>query len=407
MKAIATSLFLCAAAFGQEPVRFEKVTLTDRYYCDGIASGDINGDGKTDIVAGPFWYAGPDFKDAQQFYDQQPLPTAPSPSNSMFSFVHDFSGDGKPDILVLGRVHVHEARWYENPGSDTGLWPRHFAFERVRGESPQLLDLDGDGRKELTTHWDNQWGTIQPNASSYAKPWEFVAIDKPREWNQWYHGQGTGDLNNDGRTDVLINDGWFEQPADKKQKDWTFHRGKFSHGRGGAQMFVYDVNGDGDNDVISSLDAHGWGLAWFEQIGSEAKRTENTRAIGSARFVRHAIMGNREQEPDFGVAFSQPHALALADIDGDGLKDIVTGKRRWAHGPKGDVEPNAKPVVYWFRLTRTAGGQVKYTPHLIDERSGVGVQIAAMDVNSDGRTDVLTASKLGAFVFLNRSASAK
>jgi hypothetical protein len=112
-------------------------------------------------------------------------------------------------------------------------------------------------------------------------------------------------------------------------------------------------------------------------------------------------MGNREQITTYKVAFTQPHALAMADIDGDGLQDIITGKRRWAHGPKGDIEPGADPVVYWFQLQRSPDGSVTYVPHLIDDNSGVGVQIAAQDVNNDGRVDVLTSSKLGSFLFLN------
>jgi hypothetical protein len=41
-------------------------------------------------------------------------------------------------------------------------------------------------------------------------------------------------------------------------------------------------------------------------------------------------------------------------------------------------------------------------PHLIDKQSGIGVQICTKDVNNDGRTDILTASKLGTFVFINQ-----
>ena len=126
-------------------VDFEKIVLTDKYYCDGITAADINSDGRPDIVAGPFWYEGPDFKLAHAFYEPVLQPLAESPSNSMFSFVHDFSGDGRPDILVLGRVHKHAAMWYENPGESAALWKSHFAFERVRGESPTLADLNGDG----------------------------------------------------------------------------------------------------------------------------------------------------------------------------------------------------------------------------------------------------------------------
>jgi hypothetical protein len=144
-----------------ESVTFRRIQLTDRYYCDGVATGDIDGDGHTDFVAGPFWYAGPDFKASHEFYEAVPLPPEENPSNSMFSFVHDFNADGRLDILVLGRVHKHPAVWYENPGTTGQLWETHFAFERVRGESPSLVDLDGDGTPQLIAHWDGRWGTIE------------------------------------------------------------------------------------------------------------------------------------------------------------------------------------------------------------------------------------------------------
>ena len=111
-------------------------------------------------------------------------------------------------------------------------------------------------------------------------------------------------------------------------------------------------------------------------------------------------MGDRSQIDQFGVAFTQPHALALADINGDGLADIITGKRRWAHGPDGDIEPGASPVVYWFELRREADQSVRYIAHQIDDESGVGVQVLATDLNNDGQVDIATASKLGTFVFL-------
>lgn len=78
-------------------------------------------------------------------------------------------------------------------------------------------------------------------------------------------------------------------------------------------MYAYDVNGDGRNDVITSYDAHGFGLGWFEQ-----------NADGS--FKEHKIMGSKPEENAQGVKFSQLHSMRLVDVDGDGLLDLVTGK---------------------------------------------------------------------------------
>lgn len=276
--AVPLLLFVASSQTGAQPPPFTRQVLTREYDCDGINAGDFNRDGVLDIVAGPYWYEGPSFAGRHEVFPATPQDGAKGQSNSMYSYVYDFNQDGWPDILVLGRVHMHPAQWYENPQGRTGPWPRHFAFERVRGESPPFCDLDGDGKPELIGHWENRWGRIGPDWSDPAKPWSFHSL----------------------------------------------------------------------------------------------------------------------------VAFSQPHALDLADIDGDGLKDIVVGKRRWAHGPAGDVEPGATPVLYWFQLVRGADRAVSYRPHLIDDQLGVGVQVLARDINGDGRIDVLTASKLGSAVYFNQ-----
>lgn len=366
---------------------FRKQVLTDKYHCDGITAGDINRDGKPDIVAGPYWYEGPEFTKAHAFFEPVLFPKEASPTDSMFSFVYDFNGDGWNDILKLGRVHKHQAMWFENPQGKSGRWKAHFAFHRVRGESPTLRDVDGDGKPELLNHDLKRWGFLRPRWKRPTQPWRFDPIGGTGDYNQFYHGEGIGDLNNDGRIDLMINEAIYLQPRNPLLK-WKHVPARFGE-KGGAQMFAYDVDADGDRDVITSLNAHLWGLAWFENDG--------------LKFTKHMIMGTREEEPKYGVAFSQPHALELADIDGDGLQDIVTGKRMWAHGPKGDVEPNAAPVVYWFQLKRE-DGNIRYIPHQIDDQSGVGVQIWCADVTGDGRTDVMTASKLGAFLFVNSPA---
>jgi hypothetical protein len=200
-----------------------------------------------------------------------------------------------------------------------------------------------------------------------------------------------GDVNGDGRADFLEANGWWEQPASLTGDPvWKFHPQSF--GSGGAQMYAYDVNGDGLADVVTSIAAHGYGISWFEQ-----RRT----SPDTESWIEHPITSRNAGEKISGVQFSQPHALMLEDMDGDGLKDIVTGKRHWAHGNHGDPEPTAPAVLYWFKLTRENGG-VTFVPHQIDDASGVGCQFPVGDLNDDGKPDIAIANKSGVFVFLQK-----
>ena len=158
-------------------------------------------------------------------------------------------------------------------------------------------------------------------------------------------------------------------------------------------MFAYDVNGDGKNDVITSLHAHGYGLVWFEQKRDEA---------GEITFEKHLIMGQKPEENAQGVHFSQLHAIALTDINGDGLKDIVTGKRYFAHGSHGDPEPLAPALLYWFELVRK-DGKAEFVAHQIDDDSGVGTQVVAGDITGTGNPAIIVGNKKGTFVFIQQA----
>jgi hypothetical protein len=369
---------------------FKKIKLTDQFFSEGMYFGDYNHDGKTDVTAGSRWYAGPDFQTVSEFRPSKAFDPH-GYSDAFFSFSADFNGDGWDDPLVVGFPGA-AAYWYENPQGKPGPWKQHLALAIVDNESPGFADITGDGKPELICHTDGFLGYAEPDWKDPSKPWSFRQISSKGGWGKFQHGMGFGDVNGDGRSDFLMREGWWEQPAaDKVGEPWAYHKADF--GGGGAQMHVYDVDGDRDHDVITSLQAHGYGLVWFENVKGDS---------GEITFKQHVITGSKPEDNKYGVKFSQLHAIDLVDIDGDGLKDIVTGKRYWAHGPGGDAEPAAPAVLYWFKLVRGADG-VDFIPYEIDNDSGVGTQVIAADVTNDGLIDVLVGNKKGHFVFVQET----
>lgn len=376
---------------------FKTTRLADRFFAEGATYGDLNNDRVADLVAGPFWFAGPDFQQKQTIYPPAPFDPLRY-SDNFFANVCDFNADGWNDVLVYG-FPGKDASWYENPKQAADAWTRHIVLTRVDNESPTWGDLTGDGKPEIICSQNGFFGYASPNWSQPAEPWTFHKISDNSAGGQFAHGLGFGDVNGDGRADLLEKSGWWEQPAALDgDPQWKKHPVPFSGG--GSQMYVYDVDGDGLHDVITGLAAHGYGLVWHRQLPGE----------GEPKFAVNKIMGDKPADNPYGVYFSQLHAIDLVDMNGDGLKDIVTGKRYWAHGPKGDPEPNAPAVLYWFELVRPEknAGQndkasgVEWIPHLIHDDSGVGVQVVAGDFSGDGRPDVVVANKKGIFAHVQQ-----
>jgi hypothetical protein len=378
---------------------FRMQRLSPFYYGWSAASADFNKDGKADIVSGPFIYYGPDFTHSREIYPAQGVNSSTNYSmDDWVEHAYDFTGDGWPDVLTTSHAGGGKdgAVLYINPKGDSRRWQKVTVVSPIDSEETVLADVDGDGKPELVYVGAGAMRYAKPDAADPTGKWTVHTVSEQGPWPA--HGIGAGDVNGDGRVDILGAYGWWEQPAkDAATALWKYHPVAFGQwGRtsaGGAKIGVYDVNGDGLNDVVTSIQAHGWGLAWFEQ-----KRSAN----GEISFVKHVIMNRTAAESAGGVVFTEPHGNTFADVDGDGVPDLIVGKRYWSHlDDYYDPDPYGPAVLYVYRTVRdkSAAGGARFVPELVHNRSGVGSDVLAVDLNGDGAVDIVTSTRSGTYIF--------
>lgn len=146
-----------------------------------------------------------------------------------------------------------------------------------------------------------------------------------------------------------------------------------------ADIIVSNMNGDSRNDLMASS-AHRYGIWWSEQ--GEIKN-------GSPEFTQHDLIPKR---------VSESHALIAEDINGDGLKDLITGKWSWSHG-RSEAGSDKPAFLYRFEAGKDDLGKASFTPRDIEDRIGIGTRFAVLGPDGDGLLDVVTAYKIGVLPF--------
>ena len=293
-------------------------------------------------------------------------------STSFINFSLDVNNDGWIDFISFDQPGA-ACTWYENPKNKEGIWKGRVILATAGIESPAFVDVDGDGKKDIICNDITLKQVIwlkSPSAINDTLWQRFVISRDPGiGTNRYTHGLGWGDMNKDGRNDVIIKTGWWESPLNVKEPDWKFHEA--SLGDDCANMFVVDADEDGDADVVSSS-AHKYGVWWHEQT--------------SNGWITHEI----------SKLFSQSHALALKDINGDGHPDLISGKRYLAH-IEGDPGTHDASVLYWYEFV--PGKNPQWMAHLVDDDSGIGNNFEVQDINNDKLPDIVISNKKGVFFF--------
>jgi hypothetical protein len=377
-------------------------------HSEGISLLDMNGDGFPDLLSGAYWYENPGSQGGE--WKQHQFRTV-GIHNEFVSdcgeWIVDVDHDGLPDLVTTGWI-AGGLWWYRNPGPKATaageMWKAEKITDTYDTEGGAFGDINGDGKPDLALAHYNHSGVI----------WVDFSKDHPRvhhlgDNTQDGHGIGIADINGDGKPDVLTPHGWFEQ-IDADNDKWKWH-GDWDLGDTGFPILGYDVNHDGKLDIIYGQ-GHGYGLYWLEQAGTSAHPL----------WIRHTI----------DESFSQSHALLLADIDGDGVPELITGKRYRGHS--GDDPGSYDPVVvYAYRLpgkeqlaaakahagktlaagnTKGTGGTMRIAestadpvftryPLSVNGTASAGTQFIAADLDKDGDLDIASAGKLGVHVLEN------
>lgn len=320
------------------------------------AVGDINGDGISEAVVassngGPLvWYEYPNWIRHV---------IAPSGKWSCYAQVVDMDGDGDGDILISEWYGENRMEWYENPMPEgnpaSDPWKRHI-IGSPRAHDIDVGDIDGDGKKEFITRSQGREGDeILVWKQNTDGSWSKRSIECPTG-----EGLALGDVDNDGKLELITGGRWYKADGDILKDPWKEHI--FADWHRDAVVRVIDMNEDGRVDVVLTRSEGPYRISWF-QVPSDPVNGE---------WTEHAI----DNDIDFA------HSLAVCDMDGDGVLDVVTAEMH---------QSNRKRVIVYFNQ----GDGVNWKKQVIATTGSHNLCVA--DVDGDGRPDIIGANWSGNF----------
>jgi hypothetical protein len=364
-----------AAPAGQPSrVRFAKHTINAASDFECACAADINGDGKLDIVSGDTWYEAPNWM-PHKFREIGDWGRGPDSSGYRKDFADlpiDVNGDGRIDI-VSSDYATGEIFWHENPGKSDALWQKHLIATPGSAETTVIAPILGKKAICILPNCGNQVVWYELRKAGPEPQW----VEHPVGKEGAGHGVGYGDVNGDGKTDIITPHGWYEQ-VDAANDKWIWHKDfECDPGDLGIGTPVADYTGAGHNDIVFGS-GHHYGLYWLQQASAGSPQKWTTCPIDTT--------------------WSQAHTLILADLEGNRHPVVLTGKRYKAH----DHDPGAgEPLgLYYYAYDRRKQEWQKF---VIDQgtQTGTGLQLTAVDLRHTGRLDIIAPGKSGLYVFYN------
>lgn len=274
----------------------------DRTYSAALA--DLDGDGDLDIVVSndnpdkKLIYLNADGKGRMQLHGTFGEPTW----NTRYITVADLNGDRKPDILVANRSSRPDQPRpsYVCLNNGKAAFPQCTALATQSATIIVAADLDGDGFNDVVVpHRDGGQGLIFWNdgKANFSAPTPFGPPQSSMR------AAAAGDLNGDGRLDLIVGD-------EKTGLYWLANQGKRTFGptvrlgnpdRSPYSIGLADMDRDGKLDIVAG----------------------NFEAVGSVLFNRGA---GKFEESNWGDGKGAVYGLALGDLNGDGWLDIAAAR---------------------------------------------------------------------------------
>lgn len=337
----------------------EKILTTDVHTLSSVETGDIDGDGDADIVAMSSskisWFKNTDGHGS--FSDLQKIIKNNMKHVSDMSLA-DIDNDGDTDIVFNKELDTNPTTfkyvWLENNG--TGDFNTEHTIGNSLGYLNTVGDFNGDGKKDFAYIGNATKLTVLLNTGNgnFGTPTEF--LDSITSYVTSFKN---ADMDGDGDLDLVIAllDGniiWYENV--NGQGNFTVKHVVASSLFGYIKLHIADLDGDGDND-ISYVNDNGNKISWFENTD------------GAGNFGQGKIVGA-------GTAIG-PFALTTIDIDGDGLKDIVTNSK-------------TEPKLRWYK--NNGNGIFDNAPQLITNNMGIAASLLSTDLNGDGNKELIVGS---------------